>query len=577
MEKTQSRAASLRTKLTVCLILASLVMVSFSTFYVLEAWRDRQAAIRISGLSRGAEAFSYAFRDLTFERGRTNVALSKSQTISPANLGFILERRAAFDRNFCEGMAWLAEKNPEGVRLLQAHYQSLLFVRAKVDAAFQGTNAGIDFELREEWLSVSSDLAEQIIVLLDNLGKKQQISGRFSAYHQLIVDVLDFRNRAGRGATVMTAATSRHRPWQAEEYRLYLELQAQADYLWGKIRQTVEISDKDSLKKQLTIVEQLYYQTYRGEQAKLLVPSLTGEASLEQLRQLQLLSVEAFDSVFLLIDQIKQAIVEEMQLRQDAAYRKFIESLLHFYLSLAMIAFMLMYFNARLFQPLRAVARALENMRQGEPPPSLQNELRQTDEIGLLAAGTLLLQSTMEEERRLRGLHEYLAMIDELTGCLNRRSFYQRAELELARAIREERIIAFALLDLDNMKQVNDVYGHLTGDELLKHIVRVMSEHCRPYDLIGRFGGDEFMLLLQMHDEAAAKESCQRIFAALQEQPLVLPDLPEPLPVRISMGAIFGRIREEVPLSTYLELADKAMYAAKEQGKGRIVFGEMPN
>ena len=577
METKQSRTVSLRTKLTACLILASLVMVSFSSLYVYEAWRDRLAAIQISGLSHGAEHLIYAFRDLVFERGRTNVMLSGPTARSPENLNFIAERRVLFDRNFGQGMGWLLVNAPDSASLLQAHYQSFRFVRAKVDVVLPNSDAIIDFELKEEWLSVSSDLAEQIIVLLDKLGKQQQISGRFSAYHQLIVDALDFRNRAGRSATIMTAATTRNRPWPDEEYRHYLELQAQADYLWKKIRQTVELSDEASLKNALDTVERLYYKEYRQEQAKLLSLSRTGTANPEQLSHLQRLSVQAFDSVFLMIDRIEQAIGDEMKLRQDAAYRKFVESLLHFYISLAMIAFMLMYFDVRLFKPLRAIAQALESIRQGEPSPSLQNEIQQTDEIGLLAAGTLLLQSAMEEERRLRGLHEYLAMIDELTGCLNRRSFYLRAELELARAIREEKVIAFALLDLDNMKQVNDVYGHLTGDELLKHIVRVMSEHCRPYDLIGRFGGDEFMLLLHLPDETAAKELCQRIFAALRTRPLILESLSEPLPVRISMGAIFGRIREEVPLSAYLEQADKAMYASKEQGKGRIVFGEMPD
>ena len=264
-----------------------------------------------------------------------------------------------------------------------------------------------------------------------------------------------------------------------------------------------------------------------------------------------------------------------MRIYQDEADRKLMETLLHLYVSMAIVAFTLMYFQAKLFQPLRAITGALENIRRGEAAPLLDNENRRTDEIGQLAAGAMLLQSSMDEERRLRGLHEHLAMIDALTGCLNKRSFYQRAELELTRALRESKVAALVLLDLDNMKQVNDTYGHLYGDKLLKHLVSVISEQCRPYDLIGRFGGDEFMLFMQASDETSVMEACLRVHSAVRSQPLVLPELTEPLTVRISMGVVYGEIQADTPLLAYLEQADKALYAAKQQGKDQVVFRKM--
>ena len=568
-------SVSLYVKLIACLILSSLVMVGFSSLYVFEAWQVRQQTGRIAELSRGAEFFVYAFRDLTFERGRTNVALSGPQGNSMANRAFIAERRAQVDQNFKQGIEWLLMIDPLYAQPLQTRYAVFLSARAKVDEVLQADQAVAEPALRSEWLTASTDLAEQIIFMLDFLGKRQQVSGRYSAYHLLIVDALEFRNLIGKSATLMTAATSRRVPWTGEEYKKHLELQAQADFLWGKMTQTINASDSVALQYEMAGVEQLYYRSYRQEQMQLLPEALAGTVSPERLAQIQSLSVVAFDSVFSLIDQIKQDVFADMRIYQDEADRKLMETLLHLYVSMAIVAFTLMYFQAKLFQPLRAITGALENIRRGEAAPLLDNENRRTDEIGQLAAGAMLLQSSMDEERRLRGLHEHLAMIDALTGCLNKRSFYQRAELELTRALRESKVAALVLLDLDNMKQVNDTYGHLYGDKLLKHLVSVISEQCRPYDLIGRFGGDEFMLFMQASDETSVMEACLRVHSAVRSQPVVLPELTEPLMVRISMGVVYGEIQTDTPLLAYLEQADKALYAAKQQGKDQVVFRKM--
>ena len=573
--KQQKPSVSLYVKLIACLILTSLVMVGFSSLYVFEAWKVRRQAERIAELSRGAEFFVYAFRDLTFERGRTNVALSGPQGRSPETRTFIAERRALVDRNFKQGIDWLLMINPLYAQPLQTRYAVFLSARAKVDEVLQADQAVAEPALRSEWLTASTDLAEQIIFMLDFLGKRQQVSGRYSAYHLLIVDALEFRNLIGKSATLMTAATSRREPWTGDEYRKHLELQAQADFLWGKMTQTINASDSAALQNQSAVVEQLYYRSYRQEQLQLLPEALTGTVGPERLAQIQSLSVVAFDSVFALIDQIKQDVFADMRIYQDEADRKLMETLLHLYVSMAIVAFTLMYFQAKLFQPLRAITGALESIRRGEAAPLLDNENRRTDEIGQLAAGAMLLQSSMDEERRLRGLHEHLAMIDALTGCLNKRSFYQRAELELTRALRESKVAALVLLDLDNMKQVNDTYGHLYGDKLLKHLVSVIFEQCRPYDLIGRFGGDEFMLFMQASDETSVMEACLRVHSAVRSQPVVLPELTEPLMVRISMGVVYGEIQTDTPLLAYLEQADKALYAAKQQGKDQVVFRKM--
>jgi two-component system chemotaxis response regulator CheY len=232
----------------------------------------------------------------------------------------------------------------------------------------------------------------------------------------------------------------------------------------------------------------------------------------------------------------------------------------------------LLYFNANLFRPLENITKALRSICIGENVPLLKQETQRGDEIGQLAIGVEMLQASIAEERRLRDLNEYLAMTDSLTGCLNKRCFYQRAEAEMDRALRENKKIAFALIDLDNMKTINDSYGHIAGDEVLKYLVSVLTEHCRSYDLIGRFGGDEFMLCMQNHDDSQTLKVCERIVTALDKHPLTLPNSSDSIFLRISVGIVAGYVQNDRPLAWFIHEADQAMYQAKQNNNEKIIF-----
>ena len=311
---------------------------------------------------------------------------------------------------------------------------------------------------------------------------------------------------------------------------------------------------------------------YRPEQEKLISAALIGEVSTVEATNLQVLSVEAFDSVFLLIDQISTSIIGDMQKQKDFAERKLCGSLLQFFAGLSLMVLALLYFNANLFRPLANITKALRSICVGENVPLLKQETQRGDEIGQLAIGVEMLQASIAEERRLRDLNEYLAMTDSLTGCLNKRCFYQRAEAEMDRALRENKKIAFALIDLDNMKTINDSYGHIAGDEVLKYLVCVLTEHCRSYDLIGRFGGDEFMLCMQNHDDSQPLKVCERIVATLDKQPLTLPNSSDSIFLRISVGIVAGYVQTDRPLARFIHEADQAMYLAKQHNNEKIVF-----
>lgn len=153
------------------------------------------------------------------------------------------------------------------------------------------------------------------------------------------------------------------------------------------------------------------------------------------------------------------------------------------------------------------------------------------------------------------------AVTDPLTGALNRRGFDEAFERESACARRNGGELALALIDLDDFKRLNDALGHIAGDEALVHLVRVLRSAMRPSDVISRFGGEEFVLLLpntSLADAVAALSRLQRAFAA---QPL--PELG--LDLTFSAGVVVQAPGES--LQAAIQRADTATFAAKRAGK----------
>ncbi|MGP1666786.1 MAG: GGDEF domain-containing protein, partial [Rhodanobacter sp.] len=158
-----------------------------------------------------------------------------------------------------------------------------------------------------------------------------------------------------------------------------------------------------------------------------------------------------------------------------------------------------------------------------------------------------------------------LANIDGLTGIYNRRRF-----LELARAVREqasEHAVCMALFDLDRFKQINDSHGHQAGDAVIRGAVGLIRQHCRERDLVGRYGGEEFVLCLPDTDLAQAAEITERIRAALAAATINHDG--RAIPVTASIG-IAERSHGE-SFEHWLSRADKALYVAKNAGRNRCV------
>lgn len=177
-------------------------------------------------------------------------------------------------------------------------------------------------------------------------------------------------------------------------------------------------------------------------------------------------------------------------------------------------------------------------------------------------AGFMLLsreQSYAELERA--------ATYDELTGILNRRAFVLRARPLIAAAAKEIAPFSFLLLDVDHFKQVNDTYGHDTGDKVLRDFARRIERQLGNGDLFGRFGGEEFAVLLHRADEEASGEVAERLRRSVLDATID----GITLSYTVSIGLITIVSGERVPLNTLYKLSDTALYQAKQRGRNCVV------
>ncbi len=160
-----------------------------------------------------------------------------------------------------------------------------------------------------------------------------------------------------------------------------------------------------------------------------------------------------------------------------------------------------------------------------------------------------------------------LARLDALTGALNRRSFYDVAQREMLRAERYRSPLSLIMLDVDHFKGVNDRFGHLAGDDALKAVVQACMAQVRQADWVGRFGGEEFVVLLPETNLEGALATAQRLCRSVES--LRFPDRDEAMSITISVG-----VAERTPNMTRVEhllnAADEALYRAKSMGRNCV-------
>ncbi len=184
----------------------------------------------------------------------------------------------------------------------------------------------------------------------------------------------------------------------------------------------------------------------------------------------------------------------------------------------------------------------------------------------------------VELERALLQANQVLeiqARTDGLTRLLNHAAVLQRLEEETSRASREGKPSTVLMVDIDHFKQVNDTYGHAAGDDVLAELARRTERACRNYDIIGRYGGEEFIIILPDTDEPEAAHIAERLRLAVCSNTFSVTGAE--IPVTISVGVASARpTREPISPELLLKAADDALYLAKRQGRNQAALASGP-
>ena len=176
-----------------------------------------------------------------------------------------------------------------------------------------------------------------------------------------------------------------------------------------------------------------------------------------------------------------------------------------------------------------------------------------------------LLHEQLEDKNRQLAL---AAQTDYLTQIWNRSAVMKRLEEELARSTRERTALAVLMLDVDHFKQVNDTYGHGAGDRVLQEVSHRLRDACRPYDVVGRYGGEEFLAIIahaSYEDTAALSE---RFREAVAETPVQTAEAP--VAVTVSVGGVWSGPGHSSAMQTLTKEADDMLYRAKQLGRNRV-------
>jgi len=195
------------------------------------------------------------------------------------------------------------------------------------------------------------------------------------------------------------------------------------------------------------------------------------------------------------------------------------------------------------------------------------------------------LQARLQVGKRMLDLQDELHLAKEtmaiqanhdvLTGLMNRRAIMETMEREIERTRRNLQPLYVCMCDIDHFKHINDTYGHLAGDAVLQEVSKRFKVSLRPYDLCGRYGGEEFLIILNS-EEKDVQNVFDRVRKAISDEPFIYEDAA--IQVTISCGVtLFSPAKDDRNINQLLASADASLYSAKNTGRNRTVFSNDPS
>jgi diguanylate cyclase (GGDEF)-like protein len=188
----------------------------------------------------------------------------------------------------------------------------------------------------------------------------------------------------------------------------------------------------------------------------------------------------------------------------------------------------------------------------------------------LLEEKNTILEAEIQRRKKVENQLKILAATDPLTKIYNRRQFFELAMNEYSRSRRSGKPLSIIMIDIDHFKKVNDTYGHLVGDQVLIYFAQLLKKCIRAYDLLGRYGGEEFVVMLPETNNQLAVMIAERLRTFTEKT--VLPVKSHKISITASFGVSSNNKDSELPLEAILHRADQALYKSKQDGRNKVSF-----
>jgi len=519
------------------------------------------------------------------ERGPTNGVLGDAAPPKPERLQALTEARARTDRAFDalqQALPLIASEplRRDATERFAASHAALGQARAVVDRT-----AAIALDQRAPGAIRTAVYGMVAVVpmlapIIGTLANEAQ-----QAYPALSDDVqgarltAELREYAGLLGSHFTAALARQQPFLAEERAAIERTRGRVDELRFLVELRVQVPGQaSSVLQGWQTVEEHYFQTAGQLLSRVIAAGESDGRYGMDAAGFAALYVPDMNTMLTLRDALLAQAGERAAAERDRAERLLIIVAAGSGVLLAVLAGTIVMMHRRVLRPLAVTTRALKALARNELEAPLPRPLADDEIAAVISAVRTLQEQTRLREALERERDELIVRLREqsntdfLTGLPNRRAFLSAAERDIAQARRQGFGVVTILLDVDRFKQFNDSLGHAAGDQALTVVANAVRRELRLGDLVARFGGEEFVLLLSHCDRERGLRLAERLREAIEMAPVACPS-GAVVHVTASLGMAdskdFGLV-----LGDLLSQADAAMYQAKQAGRNRVAIAD---
>ena len=563
------RSEYLSQKLYIAMSIIILSLCSLSIPLIVKSYRDynktNQALTEIQALQAVADLANKISR----ERAPANKLMSSNQQDFAKHVLELKLYRLTVDEQMKKTLEVLKHSNLPNLdlSLVDRLDEALTQGRQQVDAYAALPREQRNAETMDQAIlkmfnawDRSHDVLKDVIAVSE--GKDTAVS---NFYVQILL-LADLRDQAGRAASNVMAHVAFKQPIPETNLARSLQTRKQVMYLWELIDTLQPERDKT---EEFKVLHQAVYNEFLAK-GLLIVERLMNESIYHRPyyltgTQLTEAIVDKFSTVVELQNYLLKYSVEKAIIEKHKAQNILLTTVGISLISIFAALFTMIYARKRVFSPLIQAREILFDLSHSSIRPNPMDTKDQPANMYSLFTAIQQLKQTLQQRDALEFRLKNIAHLDSLTGVANRYALNEYIKL-LENQPTQFSETCLMVIDIDHFKQVNDVYGHLMGDQVIQFVAEKLKENIRTSDLLVRYGGDEFIVLIENVGMERALKIAEKIRSEIYEAKSLdnvrCPDLK----VSISIGVAIGA----TSWMALLEKADRALFQAKEQGKNKV-------